>query len=59
VSEQRPERPRDHLDDVFDRYAEVMQCEYCGKVAPCRPDPYGQRPACKTDWDGIVGGFDE
>jgi len=54
-----PERPRDHLDEVFDHFAIVQRCEYCGVVAPCRPDPFGQKPACKTDWDGIVGGFDE
>jgi len=31
------ERPRDHLDEVFDRYATVQQCVHCGVVAPCRP----------------------
>lgn len=51
-----PGRPRDHLDDVFDRYATSKQCAYCGKVLPCRPDPFGQQPACKEDWDQIVGG---
>jgi hypothetical protein len=52
-------RPRDHLDDVFDRFAIESECVYCGDVAPCRPDPFGQQPACKTWWDGIVGGFDD
>jgi hypothetical protein len=49
-------RPRDHLDEVFDRYAEEAQCQYCGNVAPTRPDPYAQQPACKPCWDQIVGG---
>jgi hypothetical protein len=50
------DRPRDHLDDVFDRYAEPDDCAYCGTNAPCRPDPFGQKPACKECWDQIVGG---
>lgn len=50
------ERPRDHLDEVFDRYAETGQCKYCGTTGPTRPDPFGGRDACKPCWDDIIGG---
>lgn len=50
-------RPRDHLDDVFDRYAVMDTCEYCNEWdVPCRPEPFGQKQACKTCWDQIIGG---
>lgn len=46
----------DHLDKVFRRFSGPGQCMYCGKVAMCRPDPFGQQPACKECWDQIIGG---
>ena len=48
----------DHLDEVFYRDSELDKCEYCGDVTNCRPDPFGQKPACKGCWDQIVGGED-
>lgn len=49
-------RPRDHLDDVFDLYAEHDKCAYCGVTGPTRPDPFAQAAACKQCWNQIAGG---
>jgi hypothetical protein len=50
------ERPKDHLDEVFERYGRPGKCEYCGKQAKVRSEPFGDRDACKTCWDDIIGG---
>lgn len=52
-------RPRDHLDDVFDRFGEPGTCEYCGADAKVRPEPFGRQNACKPCWDQIIGGDDD
>lgn len=49
-------RPRDHLDDVFDRYSAPGVCEYCGDHVKVYNEPFGHKPACKPCFDVIVGG---
>ena len=46
----------DHLDQVFDRFAEDGRCQYCGELAKVRPEPFGGRDACKPCTNQIIDG---
>lgn len=46
----------DHLEEVFDKYSEEGQCDYCGKSTKVKDEPFGQRPACKECYFQIIDG---